>query len=828
MMNYKNKTKLSLLISLILILTSVSQTIASPTQVELTQTDFDIAIKSGFDYIMTQMNVDGGIRWFDENSSVAATLRTVQALAASQYSQDYLISETEKRPIDFLTENGEAWVNQEETENPGFNVGRAGQLLTAIAAANENPQAFGVNAFNFINAINLTYDVNTGIYGTATLENVVDQVWAMIGLAANNAPAPIEASDWLVSAQLEDGSWNDGFGSFLDTTPLGILALISSGHLDVDSPEIQAAGEFMKNDQQHDGGWQTEWDTITNANTTGVMLQSIYALGQFPENENWQQAEGNPETALLAVQQENGAFGGDFANAFSTAEAIVGLSGRTITDLGYLENASDSFNFLFAAQEPTGGWGTVGQTLDVILALKAAGWEPNSVMQEDGTPLVYVAANLESYLEAGPDAIGKTILGLSSVGIDPTNFQGTDLTQALMDTYDEESMAFGSPDNTWHQALAILGLNAAGDDIPEGSVETLISLQQDDGGWEYTPGFGTWSDNTALAVQALLAAGSAEEDEIIVNALNYIRSMQTVDGGWGDSITTAFVLMALNALDEDLGSWTTESSKDLVSNLFSFQKSNGSFLYNWDYPDDSIMSTAAAMLAVFDGDYLVSPTNSILNHAAIIVDPGDGTIYADCVEFEEDAISGLAMLESSDFSYDAEAGFINSIMNISNPEGETNYWSYWSWNGREWTFKNSGARESTVLPGSIEAWYFTSWETFPSLPSSFVPDINQICGTQVLKNYTDQPQLDYNDLFFVPMVEVEEPIRAATEQPIETPIAEKTDIVEETPEKQEISAPEPENSRSNLPIIIIAVVGTIALVVILVILLRKRHSEIQN
>ena len=38
-------------------------------------------------------------------------------------------------------------------------------------------------------------------------------------------------------------------------------------------------------------GWQTEWDTTTNANTTAVILQAISSLGQSPADETWQEAE---------------------------------------------------------------------------------------------------------------------------------------------------------------------------------------------------------------------------------------------------------------------------------------------------------------------------------------------------------------------------------------------------------------------------------------------------------------------------------------------------------------------------------------------------------
>ena len=103
------------------------------------QEEIDTALLKGFDYIAGQVNEDGGIRWFDESSSVAATIRVVQALASAGYRQDFILSDAGNGPINFLESAGGDWVNQIESETPGFNVARAGQMLTAIAAANRNP-----------------------------------------------------------------------------------------------------------------------------------------------------------------------------------------------------------------------------------------------------------------------------------------------------------------------------------------------------------------------------------------------------------------------------------------------------------------------------------------------------------------------------------------------------------------------------------------------------------------------------------------------------------------------------------------------------------------
>lgn len=827
----------SLLVALILaVLTAAffpNEVDAFPNRQGQFQEEIDTAIIQGFDYIAGQINADGGVRWIDERSSVAAAIRVVQAIGAAGYHQDYFSSDAGNSPINFVESAGWDWVNQIESETPGVNVARAGQLLTAVAAANNNPHDFGNASVDLIYEINRVYDRNSGIYGLSGPDNVLDQAWAMMGLIANNANVPREAAEWLASVQAEDGSWNDGFGSLLDTTPLAIMALIGSNHYNIDSPTIQSALNFIKENQNDDGGWQTEWDISTNPNTTGVILQAISSLGQFPGDENWQQSGGNPLTALLAVQQENGVFGGEFGNTFSTADAIIGLTGRNITALGFLERASDAFDYLFEVQGPDGGWGNVGQTLDVMIAFTAAGWQPKTITVDDLSPLDYVTENLLKYIDAGPDAIGKLIIAITAAGIDPLNYNGVDLVSRLMETYDEITQAFGSPDNTWHQALGILGMYSAAMEIPIGAVDTLVGLQKQDGGWEYSIGIGTSPDSTSLAIQALIASGYSEEDQAIVRALEYLQNTQSDDGGWGDSSTTSYTIMALNTLGQTSDKWVSDTGKGPASNLFDFQKANGAFVYSWEFADDSIMSTTSSLLAIFGGDYLFHPyETSEENYAAIVIDPGEGDIQTACVSFEEDSINGFELLERSGFSYETDQdGFLNNILEISNPEGETNYWSYWYWDGREWQFHNIGMSNTTVKAGTIEAWHFTSWEQFPSLPSEYVPDINQICGEEILVDYGQQPHLGYHDLYPLALqepVEVQPPSEKTPQETSNEPNVEATETNDPSEGQEEIIQSSPsaeeqkEQSGSPIALVLIAGAGIIILLFLTILYLRRR------
>lgn len=827
-----NKNHSRIVFTIIFILSTViSQTsisFAQPNHRYKEQSESAKAILNGFDYLATQMNNDGGIRWTEDVSSVPATMKVVLALAANYFPQNHLESNSGNSPIDFLKANSKIWLTQEDSGNTIINIARAGQLLTAIAAANENPHAFGDEPMDIVKEVKSQFNSSTGTYGLSEKENVTDQVWAILGLASVNQPVPIDAVDWLAEAQLEDGSWNDGYNGFLDITPLAVMALVASGHREVKSPEIQSGVGFIQENQASNGGWQSIWDTTINADTTGMIIQMITSIGEDPVNDHWSKEGGNPIEAIQSLQQDNGAVGADFANAYSTADALLGLSEQPLFFLGHVVRANRTFTFIREAQLPDGGWGTVGQTVDVMLALRAAGWHPNSMINNKNKPLDYIGDNFTSYISSGPDSIGKLILGIIAGGENPNDFMGSNFPNLLMETYDEEKKAFGNPENTWHQALAILGLYASGEEIPQGAVDTLKSLQADDGGWEFTAGMGTWPDNTSIAIQALLASGLLLDDTSIEKGFDYIKEMQADNGGWGDSSTTAYVIMALNASGQPGAQWETEFGRTPLLDMLSFQKSNGAFVYTWEYPNDNLMSTNAAMFALFGGNYLFDSSRPLMtSYAGLIVDPKElGERIEKCLPLVDQSQSGLAFLESADLEIEAEQGFINTIAGYANPDGGTFYWSYWHWNGREWQFYETGASETVVLPGSIQAWYLTSWEEFPSQPPEYAHDLREICGNDILKYYQAQPYLNYHDLKaklnFIPLNElpaVEDETTIPTEEPVETIISKPEET--KPAEASQISPEQPEHQIT--PIIILGVIGLATIIVIFMVIKQRNQ-----
>ena len=115
----------------------------------------------------------------------------------------------------------------------------------------------------------------------------------------------------------------------------------------------------------------------------------------------------------------------------------------------------------------------------------------------------------------------------------------------------------------------------------------------EDGGWGWTASSESDVDTTALAVQALLAAGEPVTSSAVISGLAYIQSAQNDDGGFpylptsktdtgSNSNSTAFVVQAILAAGQDpLGAeWTTAlSATTPISYLLSQQTAEGGFAF---------------------------------------------------------------------------------------------------------------------------------------------------------------------------------------------------------------------------------------------------------
>jgi hypothetical protein len=171
---------------------------------------------------------------------------------------------------------------------------------------------------------------------------------------------------------------------------------------------------------------------------------------------------------------------------------------------------------------------------------------------------------------------------------------------------------------TGPQVWGMLGTAALSETIPPLAVSYLEGLQQPDGAWEWDVGFGTDTNSTALAVQALIAAGESPGSSTIVNALVYFEGAQNDDGGFpyspispfgtdSDTNSTAYVVQALLAAGEDPSAapWVVNNTSP-ISYLVGMQLADGSFEWQPGVPGDRQSSTRQAIPALLGRSFPLS------------------------------------------------------------------------------------------------------------------------------------------------------------------------------------------------------------------------------
>lgn len=514
----------------------------------------DAAIAAAVDYLHSQQQPDGGIDTFGLGASAGGTIRTVLALGAAGYPIATLTAPNGSTMLDYLATQASSYTGASTTPSTTLRIGATGQLLAAVAVAGEDPADFG--GVDLIEQLTATYHPPTGAY-SSTLGGVdgrptdINQALAILGLSAAGQPVPAQATDYLIGLRGENGSWG---GGSVDTTGFAVVALISSGNVQPGDPAIQDAIAFLGAARSPAGLWGLEGDFAEPANSTGWVIHALSVAGFTPLVENLWADAGRPRLSLQQLQQSNGSIGLNAPNALSTAEAIYGLTDqalffgrplrilRALTWLNEQQNADGSWNGF-------GGTPDASATLESVLAFTAAGFDPASVTAEgsDTSALDYLRSTAEDFTRDEGGRIfagqtGKLIVGIVASGADPRAFglagSERDLVAELVATLQPtgaysstaaEGFTTGEA-TAFNQALAILGLVAAGESIPQDATSFLIGLQQVDGGW-LDFGFSS-PDATAIALQALVASGNVPASSpAIRGGLAFLRSQQNARGG---------------------------------------------------------------------------------------------------------------------------------------------------------------------------------------------------------------------------------------------------------------------------------------------------------
>ncbi|MFO7635571.1 MAG: prenyltransferase/squalene oxidase repeat-containing protein [Caldilinea sp.] len=320
----------------------------------------------------------------------------------------------------------------------------------------------------------------------------------------------------------------------------------------------------------------------------------------FWDGEAWQ---GYPVGASSSVLSETGAIEGWRWGAFGSAQTPAD---QAIAAAGALE-------WLRGQQSPTtGGFGdSIGGAVEVLMALGANQEHPEAWQPLDGLRSLdnYLLLRATRFSRINVAAAGKLAAGAAAADACRT---ARSVTPAFY--YDDELGAYNA--DAGFNAWGILGAAALGEEIPASAVEALLVQQSEDGGWEWQADFGTDTNTTAVAIQALIAAGEPVTATAIENALRFLASAQTDDGGFvydpktpdygADANSTAYAIQAIVAAGDDpAGENWAQNGFTPIRFLLGLQLADGSF--EWQANTGSnLMATAQAVPALLGQAYPVT------------------------------------------------------------------------------------------------------------------------------------------------------------------------------------------------------------------------------
>ncbi|MFJ3302014.1 prenyltransferase/squalene oxidase repeat-containing protein [Streptomyces sp. NPDC086549] len=316
----------------------------------------------------------------------------------------------------------------------------------------------------------------SGLYGST--DPKYDGVWrqslALIAQRTVGVTPAGKAVDWLTGQQCSNGAFAafradtskpcEGNAVFdTNATAAAAQALMAVGDHDGDA---RAAVNWLKGQQNKDGGWGYTAGGPSDTNSTGVVVGALAAVGDDPAV---LRSEGKTPYDLLAKwsipcdEDGGGALayqpdkkGKLAANADATAAGVLGALGKGfVTTAGKApegdpkcaasgkalkpeEVARNGAAYLAAEMHRTGDHlistlpgakdqPDYGNTADAVVALAAQGRT-----EQAQKPYAWLEKNAATWAkQSGPAAYAELILAAHAMGKNPYGFGGTDLVRAL-------------------------------------------------------------------------------------------------------------------------------------------------------------------------------------------------------------------------------------------------------------------------------------------------------------------------------------------------------------------------------------------------------------
>jgi len=286
------------------------------------------------------------------------------------------------------------------------------------------------------------------------------------------------------------------------------------------------------------------------------------------------------------------------------------ISAETGNDFPFQPNDTEivnAINFLKNQQSEDGSIGGISVSAWAAMAISSVEEDPRTWR------------NLVNYLKEKSTLLDsekatdweRQLLAIVASNENPRNFAEINFIEKIKDFYDGIQM--GDSADLYDDFFGILSLVSAGVKKNDALIQELksyiINNQDLNGGWGD-------ADSTSAAIMALIIAGQKSDSKVIKDALTFLKTLQTNDGGfhsWGKTnlASTSWSIMAIVAVGENpTGSNWQKNGKNPVEYVLSLQQKDGGFNWAANQSRNPQWMTSYAIPALVGGYYPVKINES--------------------------------------------------------------------------------------------------------------------------------------------------------------------------------------------------------------------------
>jgi hypothetical protein len=279
-----------------------------------------------------------------------------------------------------------------------------------------------------------------------------------------------------------------------------------------------------------------------------------------------------------------------------------------------------SVRYLQDAQNPDGGFGksagaasTSLSSAWVALALAADGINPQDQRKPGGGDVYsYLSGHFAQAVgesECQPDTctttLDRELMVANAAGASPHDFGGIDLVAELLGRQEKGVFSHvpGGQPGVNDTIFAIFALAPVEEQAAQETIALAAawveSVQQENGGWAWSPTGEDETDMTGAAIQALIAAGKGG-GEAVREGLDYLGLAQAPDGGFPDFpgtpesnvASTAWAVQAIWCGGENPEEWRAPSGAEPLGYMRSMQEPDGHIRWRRSQDLNGIWMTA--------------------------------------------------------------------------------------------------------------------------------------------------------------------------------------------------------------------------------------------